>query len=311
MLEKLTIKNFQNIEHDVIEFDPLVTVFTGPSDSGKTARLRALRFACFNLPSGVEFIKHGEDTTTVILRADGRKIVRKRGKAINSYSLDGKEFKAFGQSVPDEISALLNMDSINWQRQLDAPYWFSDTAGQVSKNLNAIINLGLIDDALSYAAVTLRKARSEEDVSWQRLKAAEQRKQDLAWVPELDKRLKEIENKHTLLEEKREKRIRIADLLEKASELRDRRDKASSHAVALANVCRIAAKAVEVRQRRESIERLIQEYTQCETQLGEAKRNAMDSSTELHEKTGANCPLCGQTLLESSPATGICLINRQ
>lgn len=298
MLERLTIHNFQIHRKLTIDFDPYITVLTAPSDTGKSAVLRSLRLVCFNLPSGTAFISHGEDQTKIVLKADGHKIVRTRSKSVNEYSLDGKEYKAFGQgNVPDEIEKLLNVGDINWQRQHDPPFWFSLTAGQVSKELNAIINLGLIDDALSSVASELRKARSAEDVTQGRLKEAEDRKAELAWVPELNERLKAVEQLYTRKEETALKRSRIADLIEKAV-CHEKEAVSRSKAIsAAANVLRLGKLTSEAAAKRKKLETSIQEFTEREGQLCRLRQNAKDSSTELQKQTGGICPVCSRPMM--------------
>ena len=160
MLEKLLIRNFQCHEKITVDFDPAVTTVVGPSDRGKSAVLRAIRWLAFNRPAGDAFIKHGAGRVSVRLRAGGRDILRERAAGSNLYKIDGKEFQAFGSDVPPEIVNALNLDAVNFQRQLDPVFWFSKSPGEVSRELNAIIDLGLIDRTLSNLASASRRAKA-------------------------------------------------------------------------------------------------------------------------------------------------------
>ena len=124
-LETLQIRNFQPHSKQTIDLDPRVTVFTGPSDSGKSAFIRALRWCCTNSPGGDAFIKDGKKRCGVRLKIDGRSIGRTKGPAENDYILDGKKFKSFGTSIPEPIADLLNLSPVTWQGQHDSPFWLS------------------------------------------------------------------------------------------------------------------------------------------------------------------------------------------
>jgi len=141
MISKIEIRNFSTHKKQDLEFSPNVTTITGSSFLGKSTILRAIRFVCMNRPTGDKFINWDADKTSVRLTIDKKKIVRRKGKGNNSYTLDKQEYKAFGNDVPQPIANLVNMSDINFQGQHDAPFWFCETAGEVSRQLNAIINL--------------------------------------------------------------------------------------------------------------------------------------------------------------------------
>ncbi|OZV12957.1 hypothetical protein CIW83_07040 [Tissierella sp. P1] len=108
-IEKVILENFQSHKSSIIEFDDQLNVIVGPSDSGKTAILRGIRWALYNEPSGDYFIREGtsECSVTVIFN-DGTKIKRYRNKSKNIYFLydsnnNETKFEGFGTSVPQEI----------------------------------------------------------------------------------------------------------------------------------------------------------------------------------------------------------------
>jgi exonuclease SbcC len=193
MLERLQIKNFQ--KHELLRINcgqPIVAI-TGPSDIGKSSVLRAFRWLATNRPRGSGFLKHGADDTSVKIRIDGIDIERKKGKAGNTYKINGKQLEAFGTDVPEQILQILKLDDVNFQGQHDPQFWFSLTAGEVAKRLNNIVDLGLIDTTTSKLASMLRKAKAEQEVVEERLAKAEAEAEELGYVPKLDKELIELE----------------------------------------------------------------------------------------------------------------------
>ena len=150
MLNKLQIKGFRKNKELDIEFDK-ITVIRGASGSGKTSLVGALKWICFNQPSSDSFINWEMDFAAVrLLFDDKHKVIRKRDTGQqNYYKLDKQTYKAFGTGVPDDISSLLEMNTLNYHRQHAGPFWFSQTAGEVSRQLNKIVNLDIIDTTTS------------------------------------------------------------------------------------------------------------------------------------------------------------------
>jgi exonuclease SbcC len=196
MLERLEIVNYQTHERRRLVLDPHVTTIVGASDAGKSAILRALRWVCTNRPIGTEHIRWGAEHCRVSLWVDGQLVRRVRGPNTNEYSLGPKTFKAFGNDVPPAIVNLLNVGPVNWQGQYDAPFWFSETPGEVSRNLNNIVNLGIIDDTLAYLANALRRATTAEEIAAERVATARATKRRWAFVPELERDLAKLEELH-------------------------------------------------------------------------------------------------------------------
>jgi DNA repair exonuclease SbcCD ATPase subunit len=167
MIKKLRMKGFQSHADTRIEFDEGVNVIIGQSDSGKTAVLRALDWVLNNRPQGDDFRREGDDLTLVTaVLTDGLVRRWKRKTVENAYSLgkegpEYQEFKAFGASVPDEIAKTVNMQAVNWQRQLDSPFLLSETAGEVARRLNEIVKLDAIDRGMSRVDSLSRKTQAQ------------------------------------------------------------------------------------------------------------------------------------------------------
>lgn len=182
MLEQLTVENFQAHHHLSIDLDPTVTTIVGPSDAGKSAVIRALIWLATNRPLGATFIRDGTKQTRVALLVDGHEIIRTRGKSVNTYSIDGEELKAFGNDVPSEIADLLNLSSINLQGQHDSPFWFSNTAGEVSRQLNQIVDLSIIDRTLGNLDKASRSTAAEVRTLEQQEARAKEERATLSWA---------------------------------------------------------------------------------------------------------------------------------
>lgn len=208
----LELNDFQAHKKTVVEFSPAITTIVGPTDVGKSAVLRALRWVCLNDIAGDEFIREGQNRTTVTLSVtekgfDEHEIVRTKSltsTGLNTYELDEKEYKAFGVSVPSDIGSLLNLNEINFQGQHDSPFWFNETAGEVSRRLNAVVDLTVIDTTLANIASEVRQAQERKAFTEERLSEAKEDLEKLepqrARIEEF-KLLKEAHGKYIKLEE--------------------------------------------------------------------------------------------------------------
>lgn len=160
----ITIDNFQAHKHLTFNFGQRITSITGASDRGKSAIIRALVWVITNRPSGDSFIRYGADECRVKVTVDNHTVERIKGKKRNVYILDGIEFKALKTDVPEEIQKIFNANSNNIQGQFDPIFWFSETAGEVGRNLNRIINLDIIDHTLGELQSDGKKVKTKIDV---------------------------------------------------------------------------------------------------------------------------------------------------
>lgn len=209
MIERVKIKNFQVHLDKGVEFSPGVTTIVGRSDVGKSTILRALRWACLNDFSGGDFITHGKKEVKVLVALDnGLRIIRGKSQRAsgNTYKLvvDGKKkvFRSFKNTVPQAIQELLLLNEINFQKQHDSPFWFNESSGEVSRRLNAVIDLSIIDTTLSNVASAVRQAHERQALGEQRLR---DEKDNYAKLKEQAARIKDFRKLYTLRQESEQK----------------------------------------------------------------------------------------------------------
>ncbi len=194
MIELIELTNFGQHEKLTIEFDPAVTTLVGDSDAGKTTVIQALHWIATAKPTGIEIINYDADLCKVRIRVDGHWITKTKGRTKPTvHKLDKKVYHAAGTLVPDDILALLNLHAVNFQLQLDPPLWLLDSAGQVSKHLNSIVNLESIDKALALASSKVKHAKSEVVTSTSRSKALKESIESVSWAEEFNLDLLAIE----------------------------------------------------------------------------------------------------------------------
>ena len=200
MIEYIQLRNFQSHKDSELEFSPGVNVIIGDSDQGKTAIMRAFYWLIFGKPSGDSMRKwNTKADTEVTVETAEHQISRIRGKSVNQYIVDNDSYTGFGQSVPEPVSTILNVNEINFMRQLDPPFLFSKTAGEVAQYLNRLINLDVIDSSLS----NIKRMHSQAEQSANSHLAEAQRIQHTldgySWTEEAEVDITKLEKKEARL----------------------------------------------------------------------------------------------------------------
>jgi len=203
---KLTIENFQSHKHTELDLVDGVNVITGLSDVGKSAVLRAINWLVNNTPSGEEFYSHWGGNTQVSFQLGDTTISRTKGKGINEYSLqigdnDPQVFTGFGQGVPEPIKEALNIQDVNLRFQHQGAFLLSESSGEVSRYLNRVARLEVIDTAISNIEKQLKseqRAKQAEQITIERL--TEELKQ-FDFLVTAEKELKVLETKQSALDD--------------------------------------------------------------------------------------------------------------
>jgi exonuclease SbcC len=298
VLEKLVIRNFQKHKKLEIDFDEHISCIIGKSDVGKSAVLRALKWVCTNRPSGSGFIRHGSKACDVRLRIDGKTITRLRSRQDNIYSLNSIRYAALGQGgVPDEVSKLLNISSsLNFQNQMDSPFWFMLTPGEVSRQINQIVNLELIDKTLANVASQLRKVKSTVSVCEERLEKTENKVKELAWTVEADKELQELELLYKEIQSRTCRNDLCRTLVKEVSRLRSEQQNLAQMKEDGLVLMVMAEELLTKQEKQAELKELVAGITRLEESLEESKKEVKRLNAQLEKEMDGKCPLCKQTL---------------
>ncbi|MHB8182641.1 MAG: AAA family ATPase [Candidatus Desulforudaceae bacterium] len=180
MIASIIIENFQSHEHTTINFAPdgQLTVIVGPSDSGKTAAFRALRWVAYNEPAGIDFVRVGATKARVTINlVDGRAVIRERSKSINRYTIqepgqDDLVLEGFGVGVPLEVQQVLEIlpvaigdmeINLNLAEQLDGPFLGKSVpATGKAKVLGKLAGTEEVDFASKHLGTDLYRRRQDE-----------------------------------------------------------------------------------------------------------------------------------------------------
>ncbi len=183
-IERIVIENFQSHQKTTIEpaIQGNLTVVVGPSDTGKTAIIRALKWLFYNTPNGIDFIRVGCKFARVsVFYESGHTVIRERSASKNQYKIiaPGVEapevFEGFGNNVPLEVSEITGVRpvmigdldlNLNLAEQLDGPFLGkSVSAGARAKVLGKLAGTEEIDFAGKELGTDLYR-KNQDIKSW-------------------------------------------------------------------------------------------------------------------------------------------------
>jgi exonuclease SbcC len=296
VLEKLTIRNFQKHRKLEVDFDRFITTLVGANDAGKSAVIRALRYLALNRSPKGHFVHSGTEQVSVSLLLDeGSSVQRKHGKGRNLYKLDGRVFSATSNKVPEAVAKLLNVGDVNFQGQHNLPFWFSETPGQVGKNLNAIINLDVIDKTLASINSIERKAKAKVELTQDRLKEAQARRRKYGPVRLIADSLADLERQSSQLELLRKRRLRLSELVKEIQALRKTLKQAAwgDLAKAIARLEKQATALKQLSEQRDALNIITLRLATLRRTKCQSQESAIAAEKKLHQLCKGRCPVCG------------------
>lgn len=332
-LNALHLQDWQAHEDLQVPLSPGVTTIMGATDRGKSSILRALEWVARNSLTGEAFVRHGCKATTVTLSIGDSTVQRTKGGRTNTYELDGAAFSALGiGGVPEPIAKLLHVCELNFQGQHDSPFWFGVGAGEVSRQLNAIVDLQAIDTALEHVASASRQAAVEERVVAGRVEALTQEVDELRAKQGRVRAFRQLRLQQQDMDNLHVEVTWLANVLELAANA----EAAEAHATACQGVLKLAEGVCTIQQQKTRLRAIVADcrrFSQVPTPpdfspvqaAWENWTQARDAAADLerarcsveraalavgmaedaerlakrlfHKETaGKPCPLCGQTI---------------
>lgn len=294
MFKKIKIINFQVHQEKEIHFAPGITTIKGATDSGKSSIIRALRWVCLNDFAGEEFIREGASQAAVSVQVDSSIIRRRKGKGGNLYKLDKAVFKAFGRgSVPQEIESFLQIDEMNFQAQHDSPFWFSESAGEVSRQLNRIVDLSVIDTSLANVAGLLKRSSYRIGLGEERVDQLKQEIESLSSQEERVNEFKLLKERHEKLTQIQKHHRDLEELMERAGRYRLRIQQS------IPDLSGLDQKFQAYQDTQESLQTLnvyLRSFHSIQKSVNYKKRKHQELEQQL--RSVKLCPTCGQVLYE-------------
>lgn len=306
-MDRLIIRNFQSLKSVDLDLGKL-TVIVGPSSSGKTALVRALRALTSNV-RGSDFVSRGSkaaaisalvgDSQVVLLRGEGKGEYRVR-TALDQGDTPEEVFTKLAGGVPEKVTEVLGIPPkslIHFAGQFDPPYLLTATGSEIARHLGELTNVSTILEGVREARRRCSSANSSLKV----------RKADLA-------NLKEKAAAYSELPSQLQRLAQAEEQLKQVDELQFRVDRLRSlvtdQEVALGILAREDAKAppsfdpiATAQSRLSRLKELLAQLSRysAEAKAADNRRVALeDEEPRLHEQLhnlleeAGTCPTCGQ-----------------
>lgn len=205
-ISEIHIKGFQSHEDSVIQLSGGFNAIIGPSDSGKSSIIRALRFALYNEPKGSEFIRQGAQSCEVEVRfSDGGTIRRARtSQSAGTYDVTDPSgqtisLKGFSNNVPVDVPNQHQMPyiqltkdlecSLNIGFQLDTPFLIGESPGTRAAIIGRLTGVNLVDTAVrEIGKEILGNTRDVKTIN-QQIESTETLIDGFSHLPELEQKI--------------------------------------------------------------------------------------------------------------------------
>lgn len=223
MINQLKLINIQSHKKSILDFHPGLNVIVGPTDSGKSAIIRALRWLAWNRPLGDDIRSDWGGKSKVSVTLDGGEIISKikDDSQIYKHSEFENPFKAFGTDVPEEIQKTLNLNMVNLQMQLDPTFLLSMSEGEIAKYFNKIANLEKIDKGISFTNSGITRLNSSIKNKTEDLAKAEAKLTQFDELPKLEIELEVLEEMESKIENKQKSISSLEALINKIGEIEE------------------------------------------------------------------------------------------
>ncbi|MDH7578809.1 MAG: AAA family ATPase [Bacillota bacterium] len=296
-LRRVVVDNFQSHDHTELDLGSGLNVIVGPSDYGKSALVRALRWLFYNEPKGANFIRVGARTCRVLVEFDdGTKILRLRDtRGKNRYVLqrpdeEEKTFEGFGGEIPQEIvlasglrKVLIderNRVELNFGAQLEGPFLLTENGAVRAKVIGQLGGVHILDWAQKSVGTDLRRLRDEENQRGANLKSLEEALQAYDHLPQLEARIRHLEEATARAEA-------IAVTIEVLEELQNQWNELENALKRVEKALEELAFLGETEERLRELEALTQEYQELVALSAELQetRSQLEKIEEIIGKT--------------------------
>ena len=209
---RVNVENFQSLADVEVQLEGL-TALVGPSDRGKSALVRAISAALFNLP-GEYFVRTGTESARVTIGwlkgspGDAHVVVWEKGGGKNQFTIDGAEYSKVGSKAPEPLRTFGFRDELigarlreeggleggKWMRpqiaeQFDEIYLLKEQGSFINEVIVKLSRLGVLQRASRQCGLDLRGAKSTLKIRQGDLAVATLAAERLAQAPLLRARL--------------------------------------------------------------------------------------------------------------------------
>lgn len=188
-MHRVKIRNFQSLADVELELGRF-TVLVGPSSTGKSAVLRALRLV-FRNARGTSYVRAGSKGTEVDIEvldpyqsvSIARGVLGRSNNYVLHINSAPSEFAKCGTSVPEPVAEWLNVGDESLSTQHDAPFLLTATGSEVAQLFGELTGADVLQKAAVNGSASARQAKQDIAVAQS---AIDQATEGLAQLPDVD-----------------------------------------------------------------------------------------------------------------------------
>jgi hypothetical protein len=188
---------------------------------------------------------------------------------------------------------LLKMGPLNFQQQHAGHFWFRETAGEVSRQLNTIVNLDLIDTTIANIDREQRKTKIRLQDVESRMKTARGEKRRFSYVRLVERRIGALNGAIGAYDRDRTRVKRLTALITQAREYDTLRSRRVPSIKPLLSSYRAYRKAED---QYTALSRLMLSVRDYEKDIQQMQRDLQEATKQLRRSMGKQCPLCNSPL---------------
>lgn len=239
-LHRAKLTGFQSHLKSVIEFSPRITALVGESNAGKSAVLRAIRWAAYDQPRGSGFLRaDGKSVEVVLEMTNGQTIERTRtASSAGILKINGEEHKGFTRALPPTLMQTHGMVPVEVQgltlypsvaAQTEGPFLLSLSPPQRAIAISPLGGSERIDAAAKQLssdrlrqATAMRQTQDSLDTAERQLLALGNWQERLETLQKAMRLAEQVEEKQRKLSHLNDLAIRIRQAEERRLRLYDR-----------------------------------------------------------------------------------------
>lgn len=317
MIREVEVRNYQSLRHLTVRLGRF-TVLTGPSSTGKSSFLRAVRLLAFNA-RGSSFITRGEKQCSVSMSGDEIELTGmdddywqvsvQRGSR-DQYLLSTvvphvrqETYTKLAGKVPEQVTQALRLGEVNFAGQFDPPYLLDASGGEVARVLGRLTNVTLLYKAAQEANRRRLQAASELKTRQADVAQLTEQAQQYGALPAEAEAVRQAEEAVARMQELSRHRSRLSSLTDSYISAANSLERVTPVLVELPSLGRLE----ELHASRQRLAALL---SSAQDAMGAvdvltARENDLDvvlnretMALEQYQAQWGTCPLCGNPILK-------------
>lgn len=198
---KVIIDGFQSHKHTEVDFSNF-SVIIGPTNAGKSAITRAMKWCLLNEVEDPSFInKDSEFAEVSVYFTNGKVVTRKRGKNLNYYKFGDTVLESFGAGPVEavlEYHGMRNVNlfgdskSLNFRDQHSPPFFLAESPANKAAMIGGLAKTEVIDIAIGEIVKDIRTSKAQLKALKAEQKENNEKLKDFSIIPSIEHDLEEI-----------------------------------------------------------------------------------------------------------------------